>query len=167
MIVAHIRDPMKNCENTLIERTPKTIFVWKLLTLFLIQLPNKPKQKYPLYVVENILNSRSSCFMHLEPTQSRNEKWNTTGISLNSPIQVWNILKAYFPKWLEDMNQYIKDQEAIQKLQKVMCGKLLKHYLMNLIHIIGVSLSEPHIYALFMKFACLSVCLLVCMFITW
>ena len=26
MVVVHNRDPTKNCENTLIERTPKTIF---------------------------------------------------------------------------------------------------------------------------------------------
>ena len=87
MVVVHNKDPMKNCENTPIERTPKTIYKASFglknrpdpLLIFLRLLPKNEKTSYVygiyiFHVVENTPISPSSSFAYLQSTQSGNHE---------------------------------------------------------------------------------------------
>ena len=128
MIVVHNRDTTKNCENTLIERTPKTI----LTTSFGLKKPPRlllPKYKKPSYMVSIFfMLLKIPPFLHLlsrvyslHKVEIRNKNcWRFFKMPLPRSVI---FLKICFLKGLEDMslNFLHKDREAIR--MPMVCAK--------------------------------------------
>ena len=128
--MVHNRDPTKNCENILIEHTPKTFFKasfgLKKLSISLFSTPKTiikiPWYKKPSYMVSiffmlkipPFLHLLLSCIYSLHKVENKNiYYWRFFKMPLPRSVI---FLKIRFLKELEDMslNSLHKDQEAIR-----------------------------------------------------